>query len=436
MKMIKTGDTLTLGVTGTNIFARGIARVDGMVVFCRGAVEGDTVTAVVTDVKKNYAEADCVSIVKPSPYRISPVCPHADECGGCVFSHAAREHEAAVKRRAVADAFRREGIRISPDAVSFVDTAGEGYRNKAVFHFDDYGNIGFFADGTRDFVRIENCSAVHPAINEIAHRAETILREDGVTPSELTYLYIRYMKETDEASLALGYTGKASLLPFAKKIAAADSRVACVVRGRAGSPESRDERFEKLLGKDGVGAVVGGISFDVPPASFFQVNTEGAEALIFTVKKYAGLKQGDRLADVYCGAGLFALSLAKDAPGAEVYGIEINRAAVSAANGTASKNGIENAYFAAGDSSELKAKTGVDIFDVAVVDPPRSGLSKKTADELLSLSPHRIVYVSCNPSTLARDVKLLSGKYSLDGITAVNMFPRTKHCEVIALLTR
>ena len=436
MKMIKTGDTLTLDVTGTNIFARGVARADGMVVFCRGAVEGDTVRACVTDVKKNYAEADCVKIEKPSPYRIAPACPHAEACGGCAFSHVTREHEADVKRRAVADAFRREGIRISEDAVAFVDTAGEGYRNKAVFHFDDDGNIGFFADGTRDFVRIENCSAVHSAINEIAHRAEAILKEDGVTPRELTYLYIRYMKETDEASLAIGYTGKASLLPFAERVTAADSRVVSAVRGRAGTPESKDERFEKLLGRDCVAADVGGISFDVPPASFFQVNVEGANALIRAVTEYAAPKSGERIADIYCGAGLFALSLAKRAPGAEVYGIELNRDAVGAANETASKNGIRNAFFVAGDSSELKSKTGVDRFDTAVVDPPRSGLSKKTVDGLLSLSPHRIVYVSCNPSTLARDVKLLSEKYSLDGVTAVNMFPRTKHVESVVQLIR
>ncbi|MCR5688736.1 MAG: 23S rRNA (uracil(1939)-C(5))-methyltransferase RlmD, partial [Clostridiales bacterium] len=368
--MIKRGDTLTLDVTGTNIFARGVARADGMVVFCRGALAGDTVRACVTDVKKNYAEADCVKIEKPSPHRVTPACPHADECGGCVFSHVTREHEADVKRRAVADAFRREGIRISEDAVAFADTCGEGYRNKAVFHFDADGNIGFFADGTRDFVKIERCLSVSPAINDTAHKAEAILKEDGVLPRELTYLYIRYMKETDEASLALGYTGSASLDSFARKITDADCRVVGVARGRAASPESRDERFEKLSGRDFVSAAVGGISFDVPPASFFQVNLEGAEALIRAVTEYAAPKNGERIADIYCGAGLFALSLAKRAPGAEVYGIELNRDAVRAANETASKNGIKNAFFVAGDSSELKSKTGVDRFDTAVVDPP------------------------------------------------------------------
>ena len=435
--MIKRGDILTLEITGTNIFARGIAKADGMVVFCRGALCGDNVSAVVTDVKKNYAEADCATVITPSPHRASPFCPHADECGGCAFSHITSAHEAEVKRRAVADALRREGIRIDTGAVQFIDTACEGYRNKAVFHFDEKGDVGFFAAGSRNFVKIENCSVVHPAINKVAREAERIIKEDGeIEPSELTYLYIRYMKETDEASVALGYTGGADVRRFASKLSESLPFVKCVTRGVKDAPEAKGERFDAVFGKVAIAASLGGISFDVPPASFFQVNTDGAEALCRTVAEYADLKNGERAADVYCGAGLFALTLAKSAKGAEVYGIEINSGSVSAANATAAKCGVGNVFFVAGDSSELTAKTGVDKFDVAVVDPPRSGLSGKTVSELLSLSPSRIVYVSCNPSTLARDTKLLGGAYSIAGITAVNMFPRTKHVETVVLLSR
>ena len=433
--MIRCGDTVTLEIIETNMLGNGVAKVDNMVVFCHGAVEGDRVVALVTDVKKNYAEAKCLRIVTPSEHRVSAACPVAAECGGCVFDGVSYAHECEVKRRGIESALRREGIRAGVSR--FVGTECSGYRNKAVFHFNDEGKCGFFSAGTKNFTEIEKCVICDEKINIIKNEVERIVSEDDdIIPGKLTYLYIRYMKETDEASVVIGYTGEADLSPFAKQLAVKLPYVRCVMRGRAESPEAKDERFELLSGSGFMNAVVAGIDLKLTPAAFCQVNTAGAASLCSEVSRLAALMDGERAADIYCGAGLFGLTLAKSAPGAEVYGIEINGAAVSAANDAAAKSGIGNAFFLQGDSSELKSKTGIDSLDVAVVDPPRSGLSKKTVAELFDLSPKRIVYVSCNPSTLARDVKSLSEHYELTEVVGVDMFPRTKHIETVVLITR
>ncbi|MBQ7671202.1 MAG: 23S rRNA (uracil(1939)-C(5))-methyltransferase RlmD [Clostridia bacterium] len=433
--MIMHGDVLTLEITETNMLGNGVAKVDGAVVFCRGAIEGDVVTALVTDVKKNFAEARRLEVIVPSPYRREARCPYAAVCGGCEFDGVDPEYEKSVKAKGISASFRREGIRIDPPEV--VSCGTEGYRNKAVFHFDETGKCGFFAAETHEFVKIEKCFLCDDKINEIKNTVEEILSgEKELSPSDLTYLYIRYMKETDEASVAIGYTGDANLADFAKKLARKLPYVKCVVRGEKSSPEAKDERFELLFGKEEISARAASLDFSVSPASFFQVNVDGACEIAKAVVRFAGLMDGERAADIYCGAGLFGLTLAKNAPGAEVYGIELNADAVRHANENAKRNGIKNAFFMQGDSSELASKAGIDSLDAAVVDPPRTGLSKKTVCELLELSPKRIVYVSCNPSTLARDVKLLSEKYALCDAVGIDLFGRTKHCEVVAMLSR
>jgi len=432
--MIRHGDTVTLEVTETNMLGNGVAKVGDMVVFCRGAVAGDVVTALVTDVKKNYAEAKCLDVVIPSHERRTSSCPRVHECGGCVFDGVSREHEIEVKKAGIAAAMRREGIRT--EVSTFVTTESAGYRNKAVFHFDEDGRCGYFSAGSHDFARIEKCLICDEKINIIKYEAERAIAQLRITPSELTYLYIRYMRETDEASVALGYTGDASLSCFASELAEALPYVKSVFRGHERSPESRDEKFELVYGAKRLSAVVSGLKMSVSPEAFFQVNNEGAEALCEAVCRFADLKDGERAADIYCGTGLFGLALAASAPHAEVYGIELNEASVKNANENAMINGLANAFFLAGDSSELKSKTGIDSLDAAVVDPPRTGLSKKTISELLDLSPERIIYVSCNPSTLARDVKALSEHYLLKEVVGVDVFPRTKHVECVTLMTK
>lgn len=432
--MISCGDKITLEILETNMLGVGVAKVDGMIVFCRGAVCGDVVTALVTDLHKNYAEAMCLEVVSPSRERCDDPCACSAECGGCVFGGVSPTHEVEVKKAGIAAAYRREGIALEVERM----ISGErlAYRNKAVFHFNSDGKCGFFAEGEKGGVTSGDCPICDDVINKIKNDIERILAQEKISRESLTYLYIRYMKEKNEASVVLGYRGGESLESFSNIIMKENPSVVGVFRGTAASPEARDERFELVAGKESVDAEIFGLTFSVSPASFFQVNHEGAEALCSEVCRLANLKDGERAADIYCGTGLFALTLAKSAPGAEVYGIEINADAVANANRNAERNGVRNAFFLRGDASELKSKTGIDSLDVAVVDPPRAGLSKKTVAQLEELAPKRIVYVSCNPSTLARDVKALSSHYELKSVTGVNMFPRTKHVETVVLLSR
>lgn len=433
--MVRCGDILTLEIIETNMLGNGVAKADNMVVFCRGAFAGDVVTAQITDVKKNYAEAECLRIESRSVNREEASCPYAALCGGCVFDGVTYSHECEVKKHGISAALRREGIR--REVSDFIGSAPRRYRNKAVFHFDEEKNCGYFAAGSGNFVKIEKCLICHDRINEIKCAAEKLLLSDSsVAPTELTYLYIRYMKESDEASVVLGYAGEGSLEGFAKALADAAPSVKCVMRGKGKNPEASGEVFERVLGDGKIAASVSGIGFELSPKSFFQVNGDGTEKLCEEVVRLSALKDGERAADIYCGAGLFGLSLAKASRGAEVYGIELNEDSVRCANIGAGKNGITNAFFVQGDSSELKAKTGIDSLDVAVVDPPRTGLSKKTVEELIKLSPERIVYVSCNPSTLARDIKALSEHYEIKKIVGVDMFPRTKHVECVTLMAK
>jgi len=432
--MIRYGDILTLEIIETNILGNGVAKVGDMVVFCHGAYEGDVVTALVTEVRKNYAEAKCLNVIEPSPHRRAALCQHAAECGGCVFDGVTYEHECAVKKRGISSALRREGIRY--EVTEFFGTEPVGYRNKAVFRFGEDKRCGYTSAGGREHVNVEKCLICDPKIGIIKSEVERLLAvRDDVRAEELTYLYIRYMKETDEASVVIGYTGEESLASFAEELSTAHPLVKCVMRGRGDSPEARDEKFESICGEKTVSANVADIEMSVSPASFFQVNTDGANILCDTVCRLAGLKDGERAADIYCGTGLFGLALAKSQPGSEVYGIELNDDSVRSANKNAERNGIANAFFLQGDSSELKSKAAIDSLDVAVVDPPRTGLSKKTIAEIKELSPKRIVYVSCNPSTLARDIKLLSDSYSIKEIVGVDMFPRTKHVETVVLMS-
>ncbi len=433
--MIRCGDIVTLEIIGTNMLGNGVAKVDDMVVFCRGAVEGDTVIANITDVKKNYAEAKCLKLVATSEHRQIDPCPYSEQCGGCTFGAVDCTHETDVKKNGITSALRREKIRY--EVSEFVACEREGYRNKAVFHFDGDKNCGFFRSGTAEFFKIGRCIICAPEINEIKNEAERLLKEDdSISADGLTYLYIRYMKETNEASVVIGYTGSVSLDRIASALTEKFESVKCVMRGEGKTPESKDARFSLIAGKDSIHAEVAGIVFSVSPAAFFQVNTEGAAQLCCAVSRLAKLGDGEVAADLYCGTGLFGLYLAKETPDAEVYGIELNDESVRCANENAARNGITNAFFLQGDSSELISKASLDKVDIAIVDPPRTGLSKKTIAEIIKMSPKRIVYVSCNPSTLARDIRTLSDIYSLTDTVGVDMFPRTKHVESVALMSR
>lgn len=428
------GDMVTLFVEETNIFANGVAKIDGTVVFCEGAVAGDVVIALITEVKKNYALAKALKTVTSSPCRSEPRCPYFGKCGGCAFGNVTYEHEVFVKKSTISAAFRRCGVKI-PEINEFISSKETGYRNKAVFHFDEELDLGFFSKADREICPVKNCAILHPTVNIIMKKVEDILRErkDGLK-GKLSYLFIRYFESSNEASVVIGSPLGADLSVVASRIISEIPQVKTVMRGTGDDPAC--DVFEKLEGNDSVLSRAFGLELEVAPASFFQVNCEVGEKLFERVGKLAAPKTGERFLDLYCGTGTIALSLAKREAEIGVVGIEISPEAVENSKRNAERNGIENTTFICADSEEFSRLLSREHFDCITVDPPRAGLSEKTVRQILENAPNRLVYVSCDPSTLARDVRLLSGLYEPSEVIGADMFPGTSHVETCVLLVK
>ena len=322
--MIKKGDMLMLYIEDTNMMGRGVAKCEGLVIFCDGAVKGDTVISFITDVKKNYAEAKALKVSVPSPERRESLCPNFEKCGGCGLGHVTYDHETEVKKAGIEASFRRCGG-FNEQVSKMITASPEGYRNKSVFHFDSEKNTGFFTHGTHDFCAVCSCEICHPEILRIKEKCEDILKSDeAIRAEELTYLYIRHMETTGESSVVIGYTGKSSLESFADALAEAIPSVKCVMRGVAKAPEARGEKLTLLFGKDHIKDVFCQMELDISPASFYQVNHGAAEKMCSLISSLADLKPGDICLDLYCGIGTIGLAVAKSYPSARIYGIEIN----------------------------------------------------------------------------------------------------------------
>ncbi|MBE6562927.1 MAG: 23S rRNA (uracil(1939)-C(5))-methyltransferase RlmD [Ruminococcaceae bacterium] len=434
--MIHYGDMMMLCIEETNMKGCGVAKVEDMVIFCEGAVCGDTVIAFIEEVKKNYARAKALKVVYSSEHRREPLCPHFKECGGCTFGHVSYEHEIEVKKTGIPASFRRAaGFPVEAEKVI---TGNElGYRNKAVFHFDSEKNAGFYKQGTRELLRIESCNLCHEKIMEIKDVSENLLKADsGIDGEKLTYLYIRYMEKTDEASVVIGYTGDTSLSHFAKELSNSLPYIKCIMKGKEENPEARNEELTLLYGEESISDVFCDMKIRISPRAFYQVNSENAEKMCTLAAELLELKAGDVCLDLYCGTGTIGMTVAKLSPEAKIYGVEINSAAVRNAKENAAANGISNIEFYCGDSKDFAEKTGVSKISSIIVDPPRAGLSKKAVSEILRFAPEKIVYISCNPDTMARDLKALTEKYKIKRVTGIDLFPKTAHIESEILLTR
>ncbi len=430
---IKKGDRLTLDFTDTTILGAGVAKHGGAVIFADGAVSGDTAEVAVTETKKNYYHAEVASLVTPSCHRISPDCPVYGSCGGCSFRHISYEYEAELKRRAVEGALRRSGITGVP-VDRIITGASDRYRNKAVLHYAD-GKPGYYAEATHNTVMPEDSDCkLHPEyFKDVIGFTDAFFAAAGSKPA---YLYIRSSEATGTFVVTVGGSALSvsDAKAYAEEARAKFPALTGVFCSESDSADSGDMRC--ISGEAYLTDVFLGLDMRVSPAAFYQVNHDVAERLVATACELADLKSGETAVDLYCGTGVFGLSLAKSAPGARVIGVEINEAAVENARECARRGGIDNIKFYFGDSADFAEHIGGSV-DCAVIDPPRKGCSPKAIGELVRMAPKRIVYVSCNPATLARDlVKLTEAGYGIKEITAADLFPRTGHCESVCLLVR
>jgi len=439
------GDQLELTIDSLAFGGAGVARLDGYVVFVSDAVPGDRVQAVVGKSKRAYAEARAVEILEPSPERIPAVADHP----GAPWQVLPYERQLEVKQAQVAEALQRigklEGFELEPIVAAVEQWR---YRNKLEYSFgaDDTGRLvcGFHAPGRWDqIIEVRDCLLASEAGNAARERIVEWCRAQGLAPYDrrrgeglLRNLVVREGRRTRQLQARL-ITGPGQL--DREGLAAAAQPLAGLLWTQLDSvaETTTGGSTEVLAGADRVVEEIGGLNLRISAEAFFQTNTEMAERLYGLAIESAQLGGFERVYDLYCGIGTIGLLIAPRVR--ELWGLEIVPEAIADAIANARRNEIDNARFFAGDvrlaMRELVAEAGRP--DVIVVDPPRAGLSAKIVRRIIEANPKRIVYVSCNPTTLAPNAaQLVEAGYELKRVQPVDMFPQTPHIECVAVLDR
>ena len=441
------GQELELVVDTLAYGGNGVARLEGYVVFVSGAVPGDRVRAVVTKRKRAYAEARTVEVLEPSAERVEPRAPGHPGAPWQVLPY---ERQLEVKAEQVDDALRRIGKLDGFELEPIVPAEEQWrYRNKLEYSFGlgDDGQLvcGFHKPGSwEDIVHVEDDLLASERVNVARHAVLDWCRAQQLDPYDrreqiglLRNLVIREGRRTGEVQVrvvtSLGSFDSDGLAAALDGVAGSlfTSEIAGVGETTQGG------RTEHVMGATQMREELGGLEYGISPEAFFQTNTEMAERLYAVAADYAALKGWERVYDLYCGMGTIALTLAPRA--GEVWGLEVVEEAIADAIANARRNGVENTRFFAGDVRlalrELVEKAGRP--DVVVVDPPRSGLSQKIVRRVIEAAPKRIVYVSCNPTTLAPNAaQLVEAGYALKRVRPVDMFPQTHHIECVADFVR
>ena len=432
------GESLELEVDSLAQGGRGVARSNGYVVFVAGALPGDRVRARISRAKRSHAEATTMELLRPSPDRVADRCLHGGEpCPGAPWQALPYEAQLAEKARQTEDALRRlghlDGFELEP-IVPAVELWR--YRNKLEYSFGppaDAPALGFHRRGRWDeVVDVDDCLLAPEANNEARNELRAWARASGIPPLDrrsgegvLRNLVVREGRRTGQLQTRL-VTSEA-------RIERPPVDLHTIVDERAGGTDGPTG----VLGREHLGEELCGLRLRISPSAFFQTNTEMAERLYGLACEYAGLSGSERVLDLYCGIGTIGLTMAGAA--GEVWGIEVVPEAVDDAAENARRNGIGNARFRCADARlgirPLLAEAGPP--DVVVVDPPRAGLSSKIVRRVIECEARRIVYVSCNPTTLAPNAaQLAEAGYALRRVRPVDMFPHTPHVECVALLER
>jgi 23S rRNA (uracil1939-C5)-methyltransferase len=441
----KLGTELELGVDDFAFGGAGVARLEGYVVFVRGAIPGDRVRARVTRSKRGYAEAVLVDVLDPSAERTTDVAPHP----GAPWGVLPYERQLEEKQRQVREALERYGGFESPPVRDIVAAEQTWrYRNKLEYSFgetEDGGELvlGLHKPGRwNDIDDVTEDVLASEEIDAVRNAARLWAREEGMSAWDrrsgagfLRNLVIREGRRTGQLQARI-VTSEGDFR--AEQLAAALGADSVLWTQTGGVSETTREGETVLLqGEEWIEDTLCGLRFRISHEAFFQTNTEMAERLYAEAAEAAALGGGERLYDLFCGSGTIGLSMASGAR--ELWGIEIVEQAIADAERNAALNGIANAHFVAGDvRTELRALTErAGKPDVVLVDPPRAGLSQKIVRRILETEPRTIVYVSCNPTTLAPNARQLADAgYELERVVPVDMFPQTPHIEAVALMRR
>ena len=465
---LKKGSVLELDIESTAFKGKGIAKVDGLAVFVPGTAPGDKIKAMITRKKKSFREAKVLELIEPSTVRVEPVCRHADTCGGCTWQHIPYEKQVEYKEQHVRDHIERIA-HLSPDIVQPIIACDEPlyYRNKMEYSFgtrrwlseeeiqrdefvDDSGfAAGLHAPGRYDkILNLQECHLQEKVSYRLLDFVRSYCIENDIQAFNthknegfMRHLMIRTSGHRDDLMVNMvTYRDEPDTVQrLSDKLLEAFPEITTIVNNVNDQPNpTAVGRFEHVL--HGPGYIVdkiGDHSFKIHANAFFQTNTKQAEKLYDVARQYAALDNGGHLFDLYCGVGTLSLYMADKAD--KVTGIELVEVAIENARFNAKENGITNVEFVLGDMKD----TFNDLFlertgrpDCVITDPPRSGMHPDVVKRLADLKLKKLVYVSCNPSTMARDLKILKDVYEVESVQPVDMFPQTYHIEAVARLTR
>ena len=451
--MIRKNDIFEADITAMTAEGSGICRIEGMAVFVPGTAVGDRCAVRIVKVLRKYAFGRLEKLLAPSPDRIAPDCPVAAQCGGCVYRHIRYEAELQIKTQRVRDAlerigglqdFQMEPILAAPDRCR--------YRNKCQLPIglskDGALQLGFYAINSHRIVNTESCLLQPEAFDRAAAAFRRWYAVSGESVYDeashsgvLRHLYMRRGEMSGEMMVCVVANGAAlheeALLVEMLREAVPEITGVLLNINREKTNVVLGKTCRTLWGKDTITDTLCGLAFEIAPHAFYQVNRTQAECLYGKAAEYAGLTGAETLLDLYCGTGTIGLSMAKNAK--KLIGAEIVPAAVENARRNAERNAIQNAEFLCADAAEaarILFERG-EKPDVIVIDPPRKGCDSALIATIAAMRPKRVVYVSCDPATLARDLKLFrESGYKTETVTPADMFPGTAHVETVVRLIR
>lgn len=431
----------------------GIGSVENFTVFCPGLLPGETAQVLIIKVHSSYAIGKLLEITRRSSDRVTPLCPSYKKCGGCNLSHMSYEAQLKHKEQHVYDCLRRIGKaeHFIPEPIIPCDQT-KGYRNKAQYRFGKMqGQIccGFYREHSHSLVPTAECeieaSGAGRIRKEICRRADALgytVYDESSRKGLLRSLLIRTSHLTGRSMAVLVVNAKS--LPeeenFTQRLIEACPEICALYLNENTHPGNTvlGNSFRKLWGEDKLKDAIGEAVFNISPGAFYQVNSHQVQNLYETAAEFSGANKETSLLDLYCGVGTIGLYIARTRGVKRLYGVEYAQKAIEDAKENAALNGLSDCVFKAGDVGKILSEDGPSFRpDVVVVDPPRKGCDRTALEQIRDLAPVRIVYVSCNPATLARDVKVLEELgYRCERVRPVDMFPGTGHVECVVMLTK
>ena len=442
MTELHKNDIFDTEIDGFTSEGAGVCRIDGRAVFVSRTIPGERWRVRIVKANRTVVWGRGEELLVPSPHRITPICPAFGKCGGCAAMHMDYETELTFKLDRVNSALRRiGGLDLQADTILGAH-ARQGYRNKAIYNFAPGPACGFYRSRSHEIVPVERCHLQPESFDRIAasllrwmRDTRTPAYDEATGEGAVRHLFLRSGKDGILACIVSAQDIKKDAADALLSACPELTGILLCRNDRPGNTVLTDDLCV-LWGSDTVTQELCGARFVLSPLTFFQVNTAQAERLYRLVEAYAQ-PAGKTVLDLYCGAGTIGLSVARDA--ARLIGNDIVPAAVENARKNAVLNGVTNAEYFCGDASAIAQKLAKDGLhpDVIITDPPRKGMEETVLDAICAMAPERVVYVSCDPGTLARDLKrLIPMGYAAEKCTAVDMFPNTSHVECVTLMTK